>query len=309
MQRAKLKAQKAAKPTKQKALPPKGKSSAGSSKARYQRGVRRDAMAKKQLENFGRAFKKTLKQGAAQDKLNKAAKGTKGTKVRTGQAAPGKLAKRPSSAIVKSSSGKATTSSGAGKPGNYYGKGPRGMRTRLPEGKKGGALAKNRGLGKGGIGTAAAQTAGMYLAGKMAETIGKKGQSKMSKFGITSKSASKSKSKPAASKPKMKPSPGMSKGAVAAAKKGAAAANKAKSSVKSPVSPKKVSKGVSTPKAKAKAPVAPSRRPSAAPKPKTTSGKKNAYRVPQGAERKDRMSKVVKELREMRERSRKRQGK
>jgi len=155
---------------------------------------------------------------------------------------------------------------------------------------------------RAGIGAAAAQTAGMYLAGKMAETIGKKGQSKMSKFGITSKS------KPAASKPKMKPAPGMSKGAVAAAKKGAAEANKAKSPVKSSVSPKKTSKGVSTPKAKSKASVAASKPRSAAPKPKATSGK-NPYRVPKGAERKDRMSKVIAELKATRERSRKRQGK
>ena len=70
---------------------------------------------------------------------------------------------------------------------------------------------------------------------------------------------------------------------------------------------KKVSK-VSAPKVSKKAPVKAPKARTAAPKPKS-SGSKIQYRVPQGAERKDRMSKVVKELREMRERSRKRQGK
>jgi hypothetical protein len=222
----------------------------------------------------------------------------------------GAIVKRGSSAITKSKGG-ALAKTGSSKPTTKGGKvtttsrakGPRGMRTRLPPGKPGGALAKNRGLGGGGIGTGAAQAAGLYLAGKMAETIGKKGQSKMSKLGITSKS----KSKPAASKPKMKPAPGMSKGAVAAAKKGAAEANKAKSPVKSSVSPKKTSKGVNAPKAKSKAPVAASKPRSAAPKPKATSGK-NPYRMPQGAERKDKSYKAVQELKGMVKASKARQN-
>ena len=40
-----------------------------------------------------------------------------------------------------------------------------------------------------------------------------------------------------------------------------------------------------------------------------SNSKKNPYRVPQGSERKDRMSRVVRELQEMQRRSRKRQGK
>ena len=301
MQRDKLKRQKAAKSLKkaakgssQKALPPKGGSSAGSTKARVQRGVRRDALAKRQLENFGRALKKTLKQGAAQDKLKKAAKGTKGKTVRTGQAASGKLAKRPSSAITKSSSGKATTSKGSGKTGSYYGKGPRGMRTRLPEGKKGGALAKT------------SKATGMLNAIAIGATLGD-AYSKSNRVKAESgrgagrktfneKTASKPKAKSKASaKPKMKPAPGMSKGAVAAA-----------NASKPPVKASKPSKGVSTPKRSSKPSVAPSRAVSAPSKPKASSGK-NPYRMPQGAERKDRMSKVVAELKSMRAASKKRQ--
>ena len=349
MQRDKLKRQKAAnslkktaKGSSQKALPPKGGSSAGSTKARVQRGVRRDALAKRQLENFGRALKKTLKQGAAQDKLKQAAKGTKGKTVRTGQAAPGKLAKRPSSAITKSSSGKATTSKGSGKPGSYYGKGPRGMRTRLPEGKKGGALAKT------------SKATGMLNAIAIGATLGD-AYSKSNRVKAESgrgagrktfneKTASKPKAKSKA-KPKGK-TPSTSSNIMSSSSKytgnllkSPAKASKAKSKakpkgktpstssnimsssskytgklLKSPTKASKPSKGASTPKAKSKPPVAPSRTVSAPSrsvsstnKPKASSGK-NPYRVPQGAERKDRMSKVVAELKAMRERSRKRQG-
>ena len=80
---AKKALEKAAKAPKQ--LPSKGKSTASSNRAKVQRGLRRDRLARQQLENFGRAVKKTLKQGAAQSKLDKAAKGTKGTTVRTAQ--------------------------------------------------------------------------------------------------------------------------------------------------------------------------------------------------------------------------------
>ena len=138
----------------------------------------------------------------------------------------------------------------------------------------------------GGIGASAAATAGMYFAGKLAQTIGKPGQSKMSKFGIKNK-------KTVASKPKMKPSPGMSKDAVAAAKKGAAAANASKP----PVKASKPSKGASTPKAKSKPSVAAS-------KPRSEGSK---YKPP--TKRTDKMSKVVSDLKAMQKRSKKRQGK
>jgi len=50
-------------------------------------------LARQQLENFGRAMKKTLKQGAAAEKLRKAAKGSKNNTVRTAQG-KGELVKR-----------------------------------------------------------------------------------------------------------------------------------------------------------------------------------------------------------------------
>ena len=103
-QRRKLKTEQAMKASK-KQLPSKGGSSGGSIKARAQRGMTRDKMAKQQLTNFARALKKTLKQSSAQSKLNIAAKGTKGTGVRTAGAGGG-LAKRPSSALARANARK-----------------------------------------------------------------------------------------------------------------------------------------------------------------------------------------------------------
>ena len=125
-QRRKLKTEKAMKASK-KQLPSKGGSSGGSTKARVQRGMTRDKMAKQQLTNFARALKKTLKQSAAQSKLNIAAKGTKGTGVRTAGAGGG-LAKRTSSALARRNArkGGSLTKSDAG----------------ALKGKGGGALAK-----------------------------------------------------------------------------------------------------------------------------------------------------------------------
>lgn len=129
-QRRKLKTEKAMKASK-KQLPSKGGSSGGSTKARVQRGVTRDKMAKQQLTNFARALKKTLKQSAAQSKLNIAAKGTKGKGVRTAGAGGG-LAKRTSSALARRNARKGgpLTKSGAG----------------ALKGKKGGALVKRNSL-------------------------------------------------------------------------------------------------------------------------------------------------------------------
>ena len=90
---AKKALEKAAKAPKQ--LPGKGKTTASSNRAKVQRGLRRDRLARKQLETFARGMKKTLKQSAATDKLKKAAKGTKGTTVRTAQG-KGDLVKRTS---------------------------------------------------------------------------------------------------------------------------------------------------------------------------------------------------------------------
>ena len=74
-------------------LPAKGRTTAGSPRARVQRGLTRDRLAKQQLQNFGRALQRTMKQRKAQDKLDKAAKGTRGGQTRTAGGA-GQLARR-----------------------------------------------------------------------------------------------------------------------------------------------------------------------------------------------------------------------
>ena len=86
---AKAAAAKAPKP--KKALPPKGGTSAGSAKARYQRARTAGRQAEGQVRTFANALRKTMKQRAASDKLERAAKGSKGTTVRT---AGGKTPKR-----------------------------------------------------------------------------------------------------------------------------------------------------------------------------------------------------------------------
>ena len=75
------------------ALPSKGRTTATSPRARVQRGLTRDRLAKQQLQNFGRALQRTMKQRQAQNKLDQAAKGTKGGQTRTAGGA-GQLARR-----------------------------------------------------------------------------------------------------------------------------------------------------------------------------------------------------------------------
>ena len=75
------------------ALPGKGRTTATSPRARVQRGLTRDRLAKQQLQNFGRALQRTMKQRGAQDKLDRAARGTKGSQTRTAGGA-GQLARR-----------------------------------------------------------------------------------------------------------------------------------------------------------------------------------------------------------------------
>ena len=74
------------------ALPAKGRTTATSPHARVQRGLTRDRLAKQQLQNFGRALQRTMKQRSAQNKLDQAAKGTKGGQTRTAGGA-GQLAR------------------------------------------------------------------------------------------------------------------------------------------------------------------------------------------------------------------------
>ena len=74
-------------------LPAKGRTTATSPRARVQRGLTRDRLAKQQLQNFGRALQRTMKQRQAQNKAEKAARGTRGTVTRTAGGA-GQLARR-----------------------------------------------------------------------------------------------------------------------------------------------------------------------------------------------------------------------
>lgn len=77
-------------------LPPAGGTTAGSLKAVTQRGMQRhdravSNLAKKGVEQakvFAQSFMKAMKHGSAQNKLDVAAKGTKGTGVRIGQPGP-----------------------------------------------------------------------------------------------------------------------------------------------------------------------------------------------------------------------------
>ena len=166
-------------------------------------------------------------------------------------------------------------------------------RTKAAVGSKGSSVTTKGPAKKGsGVGKGLAQTAGLYLAGKMAETIGKKGQSKMSRLGIKGGAA---KSKPATAKrtgPKVTGQADYTK----QQQRLSDARSKYPKSAPKASAPKRKSKPVaSAPKARTSAPKVKS------------SGSKNQYRVPQGAERKDRMSKVVKELKAMKLSSKKRQ--
>ena len=117
-------------------------------------------------------------------------------------------------------------------------KGPRGMRPRLPAGTKGGALVK-RGvsamkgrLGLAGLAIGAGAAIGRYMQKNVKKNTAGSGRG----AGRQAFGGSKPAPKPAAksSKTPMKKSPGIAKGAAAAVKKGAAAAN----SNKSKLSPK-----------------------------------------------------------------------
>ena len=74
-------------------LPARGQTTATSPRARVQRGLTRDRLAKQQLQNFGRALQRTMKQRQAQNKAEQAARGTRGTVTRTAGGA-GQLVRR-----------------------------------------------------------------------------------------------------------------------------------------------------------------------------------------------------------------------
>jgi hypothetical protein len=184
-------------------------------------------------------------------------------------------------------------------------------------------------------GSLAAQSAGMYIAGKLAETIGKKGQSRMSRLGIQGSAkpvgqSSKNKKKPTATKP-----PTSKSGLSNIPKKEGTGKEVEKKYQYGAYAPKP--KTTSTPKTKPKPKTAKERAYAADARNKEydklrKAGKikeaeklgkqiaadarkkapKNPFRAPQGAERKDRLSKQVAELKAMgkkKEKEKKKQSK
>ena len=353
-QREKLARQRAARRAAQKAardlatsnrrsLPGKGRTTATSPRARVQRGLTRDRLAKQQLQNFGRALQRTMKQRNAQNKAEQAARGTRGTVTRTAGGA-GQLARRgggsssPTSQRIQpvrvrvdgqkqlpagkkpagqlptkttqktqpvgkasarraQAAAKQARAAQGSKGPNRVGQ-PAGAANRY-YGKKVVDKAVNRAVNRtrlrgvaGAAGSLAAQSAGLEIASKLAQTIGKPGQSRMSKLGIAG---------PAKRKPARR---GMSN-IPAGEGTGKGSPNDKK---KSPTSPKKSSVGTSTPKA-GKAPVVAAsrtRRNNTTDVP--SNSKKNPYRMPEGDEREDKSFKAVEDLKGMVKESKARQN-
>ena len=99
------------------ALPPKGGTSGNSLKAVTQRGGTRHNQAVRSLDTQLRGTANLVRTMNARDKQDTAAKGTKGTEVRTGQAAKGELAKRSPSAITPANKGGTVARPNAGRNG------------------------------------------------------------------------------------------------------------------------------------------------------------------------------------------------
>lgn len=324
-------------------LPAKGRTTATSPRARVQRGLTRDRLAKQQLQNFGRALQRTMKQRSAQNKLDQAAKGTKGSQTRTAGGA-GQLARRgggsssPTSQRIqpvqvrvegqrrlpagKKPAGQLPTKTTqktqpVGKPSarrafaaakqaraaqgskgpNRVGQ-PKGAANRY-YGKKVVDKAVNRAVNRTRLrgiaraaGPLAAQSAGLEIASKLGQTIGKPGQSRMSKLGIAG---------PAKPKPARRGMSNLPSTYKEDEKRLSQAARPKTTKPKTTRTKTTSSGGSSKPKVKSGGGVTAKDVPS--------NSKKNPYRMPQGSERKDRMSKVVRELQEMQRRSKKRQGK
>lgn len=189
---------------------------------------------------------------------------------------------------------------------------------KLPPGNKGGAITKAKGgaLVKqakgGGLGSQAAAAVGLTIADKMAQTIGKKGQSKMSGLGIN-KGPLVKKKKGLSNIP---PKEGTGGEAETTYKYGAGKPKKPAVKTSTSKGGSKGATGASSPKSRAYSKDARNKeydrlRKAGKTKEAEALGKKiaadarkkapkNPYRAPQGAERKDRMSKVVKELKSMR---------
>ena len=114
-QRALRKQQQQTKQQSSKQLPPKGQTSANSRQARSQRTTTAKAQAANQQRVIARGMEGFVRRGKAMDKLDKAAKGTKGSGTRTAGAGGG-LAKRQSSAVTNRQSGKPATTGGRVQP-------------------------------------------------------------------------------------------------------------------------------------------------------------------------------------------------
>ena len=328
------------------ALPSRGRTTATSPRARVQRGLTRDRLAKQQLQNFGRALQRTMKQRGAQDKLDRAARGTKGGQTRTAGGA-GQLARRgggsssPTSQRIqpvrvrvegqkqlpagKKPAGQLAAAKPKLKPASG---GPKGS---LPGGSGARKLLKagTKGL-LGKLGGAALVADGVSTAKDLGDSL-RRGEGYAALPGLVkrlsqnnqNKGASRTgqgggrasvSRKPKETKPKRGEPIRNRRGRVVGYKPvqparrgmsnippeegtGKGSPNDKKTTKPAPTGGKKTTKPKVKPGGGVTAKDAPS------------NSKKNPYRMPQGSERKDRMSKVVRELQEMQRRSKKRQGK
>lgn len=334
--------------TTRRALPSKGRTTATSPRARVQRGLTRDRLAKQQLQNFGRALQRTMKQRSAQNKLDQAAKGTRSGQTRTAGGA-GQLA--------RSGGGSSSPTSQRIQPVRVRVEGQK----QLPAGKKpagqlsaakpklkpasggpkgslpGGSGARN--LLKAGskgllnkLGAAGLAIEGVSTAKSLGESL-QRGEGYAALPGLVKRLSQNNQNKGASGtgagggRAKVKPKQKETK-----PKRGEPIRNRRGRVVGyKPVKPAR--RGMSNLPSNYKEDekrLSQAARPNTtkpnttssggSSKPKVKSGgggakgapsnsKKNPYRVPQGPERKDRMSKVVRELQEMQRRSKKRQGK
>lgn len=320
-------------------LPAKGRTTATSPRARVQRGLTRDRLAKQQLQNFGRALQRTMKQRQAQNKAEQAARGTRGTVTRTAGGA-GQLARRSGSSSPTSQriqpvrvrvEGQKQLP-GAKKPaGQLSAAKPKlkpasgGSSGSLPGGSGARNLLKagSKGL-LGKLGAAALVADGVGTAKSLADSL-KRGEGYAALPGLNkrlnqgNKGAGGGRATVKKKQGETKPSRGKPirnrRGRVVGYKP-VQPASRGMSNI-----PPKEGTGKGSPNDKPKTTKPKTTSSGGSSKPKVKSGggvtakdapsnsKKNPYRMPQGSERKDRMSKVVRELQEMQRRSKKRQGK
>jgi hypothetical protein len=327
-------------------LPAKGRTTATSPRARVQRGLTRDRLAKQQLQNFGRALQRTMKQRQAQNKLDQAAKGTRSGQTRTAGGA-GQLARSgggsssPTSQRIqpvrvrvegqrqlpgaKKPAGQLPAATPKLKPASGGPKGSlpggSGARNLLKAGSKG---LLNR------LGAAALVADGVTTAKDLGDSL-RRGEGYAAIPGLVKRLSENNQNKGASGtgasggratvKPKKeetKPKRGepirnrrgrvVGYKPVKPARRGMSNIPPKEGTGKGSPNDKKTTKptsggsGTKTTKPQVKPG-------SGGAKDVPSNSKKNPYRMPQGSERKDRMSRVVRELQEMQRRSKKRQGK